>query len=216
MFWNKKSTPLVNDEIRETLFGDMPIEKWRGKDATEEPWILFEHAKEQIEKSQNEQAVEMLTKITQMKNLESRHYAQAYHYLKQLGKTSDQPTELFGVVVEVGMRKNEYDLLAAYTDLSARYYNYTGAGIVWDNPDNSIENEITTVLELGKEVMNNIGPWEEARPKPIKKGMVRLNMLTSKGLHFGEAPMHVMGNDPIGGGLLNASAVLMQKLMEKT
>jgi hypothetical protein len=216
MFWNRKTKQSPNNEIRETLFGDLSIEKWTDKNATEEPWKSFELAKELIVKKQNEQAVELLTKITQMENLESRHYVQAYHFLKQLGMNNDKPTELFGVVIEVGMKKNEYDLLAAYSDFSARYYNYTGAGIVWENPNNSLENEIKTVLELGKEVMNNIGPWEEDRPNPVKKGMVRLNLLTSKGLHFGEAPMDVMGSDPTGGGLLNASAILMQKLMEKT
>jgi len=216
MFWNRKTKPSPNDEIRETLFGDLSIENWCGENTENEPWQSFQLAKQLIEKKHNEQAIDLLTKITQMENLETRHYVQAYNFLKELGQANDKPTELFGVVIEVGIKKNEYDLLATYNDLTARYYNYTGAGIVWENPDNSIENEIRNVLELGKEVMNNIGPWENARPLPVKKGMVRLNLLTSKGLHFGEAPMNVMGNDPIGGGLLNASAILMKKLTEKT
>ncbi|WP_124981265.1 hypothetical protein [Nonlabens xiamenensis] len=216
MFWIKKNKTSPNDEIRETLFGDMPLELWTGDNTNDEPWTSFAAAKAKIESNEKESAIEILKGITNQEGLESRHYAQAFNTLKQLGHIEENPTQLFGVVVEVGMKKNEYDLLAAYRDLSARYYNFTGAGIVWEHPDSSIDKELMTVLELGEEVMKNIGPWENARPKPVKKGIVRLNLLTSKGLHFGEAPMNVMGQDPIGGGLLNASAVLMQTLMAKT
>lgn len=216
MFWKKKNKTSVNSEIRETLFGDMPLEKWSGKDIRVEPWISFTSAKAKIDSNEKENAIDILMDITKQESLESRHYVQAYHHLKQLGHIEDNPTQLFGVVVEVGMKKNGYDLLAAYSDLSARYYNFTGAGVVWEHPDDSLDNEIKSVLALGEEVMKKIGPWENTRPEPVKKGMVRLNLLTSKGLHFGEAPMNVMGTDPIGGGLLNASAILMQALMAKT
>ncbi|MFT5823274.1 MAG: hypothetical protein ACI8ZM_004535 [Crocinitomix sp.] len=37
MFWNKKTKPSPNDEIRETLFGDLSIEKWTDKNVAEEP-----------------------------------------------------------------------------------------------------------------------------------------------------------------------------------
>jgi len=215
MFWKTKK-PSPNDEIRETLFGDRALESWTGNNSTNEPWDAFATAKAKIDSNEKENAIEILKGITNQENLESRHYIQAFHHLKQLGHVEDNPTQLFGVVVEVGMKRNEYDLLAAYRDLSARYYNFTGAGIIWEHPDDSIDKEVKTVLELGEEVMKNIGPWENARPQPVKKGMVRLNLLTSKGLHFGEASMDVMGNDPIGGGLLNASAMLMQTLMAKT
>ena len=215
MFWRKKDKVSPNDEIRETLFGDMSITSWLEQASTEEPWTYFSTAKEKLDAGDREGAIEILKKITTQENLESRHYIQAFHHLKQLDYDEETSSQLFGVIVEVGMKKSEYDLLVAYKDMSARYFNFTGAGIVWEHPDDSLDTEIKGVLELGEEVLKNIGPWENTRPEPVKKGMVRLNLLTSKGLHFGEAPMEVMGNDPIGGGLLDASAVLMQALMTK-
>lgn len=215
MFWKKKPKTSPNDAIRETLFGDMSLENWSAHNSMDEPWRSFSSAQAKIDAGEREQAIEILKGITTQEDLESRHYVQAFHHLKQLDHAAEGPTLLFGVVVEVGMDRNAYDLLAAYRDLSARYYNFTGAGVVWDRPDESLDTETRTVLEQGEEIMKKIGPWENARPEPVKRGIVRLNLLTSKGLHFGEAPMNVMGNDPVGGGLLNASAQLMQALMAK-
>lgn len=216
MFWKKKEKQAPNDKIRETLFGDMPINEWAKEGLKEEPWSSFLKAKNLIAAHQDQAAIEVLQAITRMNNLESRHYAQAYHFLKELGQVESAPTKLLGVVIEVDIESQGYDLLAAYPDLSARYYNYTGAGIVWEHPNNSIDEEIKAVLHLGEEVMHKIGPWDGPRPQPVKNGMVRLNLLTSKGLHFGEAPMNTMAADPIGGGLLNAGAGLMQVLINKT
>lgn len=216
MFWKKKSKTSPTDVARETLFGDLPLEKWGDINNEEEPWKSFGAAAQQVSEGQIQKAIETLRGITQLENLESRHYIQAWHFLKQLGHINDEPTKLFGVVIEVSMRKNDYDLLAAYSDLSARYYNFSGTGVVWENPNSSLHNDLKEVLKCGKEAMDKIGPWEGPRPGPVRKGMVRLNLLTSNGLHFGEAPMSVMNNDPIGGSLLNASTILMRKLIEKT
>ncbi len=65
--------------------------------------------------------------------LESRHYLQAWHFLRAAGI---QPPEqwaqfVLGVVVEVGMPGGA-DLVAAYADGSARFYSHAGGGVVWD------------------------------------------------------------------------------------
>lgn len=215
MFWKKKTkTPLIQ-ALRETLFGDLPMEKWTNMSSSEEPWKSFNMAAQHVVEGQVHSAIDRLKGITEMVDIESRHYIQAYHLLKQLGHTNSLSVELFGVVIEVSTRRNDYDLLAVYSDLSARHYNYMGAGIVWENPDDSLHFDLKAVLECAKEALSNIGPWEGARPGPVKGSMVRLNILTSNGLHFGQAPMSVMDNDPIGGALLNASIILMRKLAEK-
>ncbi len=214
MFWKRKPSP--NDEIREVLFGDLPIEKWTIENPNIEPWISFGSVKEAIQSNQFDQAINKLHEIIKIEGLESRHYVQAYYFLKQLGHIESEATKLFGVVVEVGVNKKGYDLLAVYSDLTARYFNYTGSGVVWSHPDNSLDIEIKEVLDKGKEVMNLIGPWNSERPKPIKNRFVRLNLLTSKGLHFGEAPLNVMEIDPVGGGLLKVSTILMNAMINKT
>lgn len=211
MFWKKKKKATPVEDPRDTLFGDLPIETWAIND-TSEPWASFKAAKDKIESNQPSEAIEILKGITEQENLESRHYIQAFHHLKQLGCVEEGPTQLFGVVVEIGFRPGQYDLLATYSDLSVRYYNFSGNAIFWEHPNNSLDDEIKDVLELGTDILNNIGPWDGARPYPIRKGKVRLNLLTSKGLHFGEGPMSVMTIDPLGEGLLNAATILMDKL----
>ncbi len=43
--------------------------------------------------------------------------------------------------------------------------------------------------------------------------MVRLNMLTPSGLHFGEGPFQVLAGDPMGGPIVAAALALMQRLI---
>lgn len=56
------------------------------------------------------------------------------------------------------------DLLAAYSDHSARYYNYSGAGVVWEHPDTSLDSPIDELLAAARQVVEMIGPWQGARP----------------------------------------------------
>jgi len=216
MFWKKKKQPSLNDDMRETLFGDQPLEVWAGHDHVLEPWASFANVKECLDSSKKEKAIERLKAIISQEDLESRHYLQAYHFLKQLGHTDESLKKLYGVVLEVGLKKNQYDLLAAYEDLTARYYNYAGSAIIWEHPDDSVDQEINDLLELGGEILEHIGPWEGPRLMPVKKGMVRINLLTSSGLHFGEGSMNAMDRDPLGGALFNAGFRLMDKLMART
>ncbi|GAB2962493.1 hypothetical protein GCM10027048_33810 [Hymenobacter coalescens] len=91
---------------------------------------------------------------------------------------------MLGVVVEVGMEQG-FDLVAAYADGTARYYNYSGAGVVWERPDDSLAAPVQALLAAGERVVGQIGPWEQPRPAAPPQGSARINMLTPAGLHFG-------------------------------
>ena len=39
------------------------------------------------------------------------------------------------------------DTLAAYEDLSARYLNFSGAAVIWDHPDNSLDSETRGLMQ---------------------------------------------------------------------
>ncbi len=204
------------NNLRDLLFADNLTEKWASTDNKYEPWTSFLRAKSFMDANQNEEAIRVLNEIMAMDDLESRHYLQASHALRQLGVKDDNQPVLYGVVVEVGMTKGGgYDLLAAYTDHSARYYNYSGSGIIWEYPDDSLNKEIEAVLQHGRAILPKIGLWENPRPAPVKKDIIRLNMLTSHGLTFGEALMDVMYADPVGSGLTKASVALMMALVKK-
>jgi hypothetical protein len=107
------------------------------------------------------------------------------------------------------------DIVAAYADGRARYFNFSGAAIVWESPDNSLRPLIDDVLRVGKVVADRIGPWEDARPPAPPRGHARINVLTPSGLHFGQAPFDVLSHDPLGGPVISAAVALMQALIGK-
>jgi len=107
------------------------------------------------------------------------------------------------------------DIVAAYTDFTARYHNHSGAAVVWDAPDNSLKSQIKDVLNAGMIVVDNIGPWEEARPTAPPKGQARISILTASGLHFGQAPFDALAKDQLGGQVISTATTLMHSLIEK-
>jgi hypothetical protein len=112
--------------IRDTLFGDWSIDGWGATEGSAEPWGSFAAARTAISASDAHSAAAALRRIIAMPGLESRHYLQAWHFLRQLGvqPPTDQAKNALGVVLEIALPQG-LDLLAAYADGSARYYNYS-------------------------------------------------------------------------------------------
>ena len=214
----KKKTTLPGG-IRETLFGDLALDQWPQVGSASEafPWSAFVAARAQIASGDGPAAVANWREVLEHPGLEPRHYLQAWHFLRQHGQLppTGEAKQVLGVVVEVAMKQG-LDLLAAYADHSARYYNYSGAGVVWDHPDTSLDAPIEQLLEASRVVVDLIGPWEQARPAPPPRGQARMAFLTPSGLHFGQGEMGALGQDPLGGRVLQLATVLMQALVAKT
>jgi hypothetical protein len=143
----KKKTPPGDPTVRSTLFGDMPLELWGVDNDDSEPWSSFAGVRVFLERNDSGEAIGALRKILGTPGLESRHYLEAWHVLRGLGvrPASAEGRHVLGVVVEFGMPRG-LDLLAAYDDLSARYYNFSGAAVVWEHPDESPDPPIRAVL----------------------------------------------------------------------
>ena len=214
MFATQKK-PSNNIAIRDTLFGDLPLDYWARVESNEVPWDLFKEVKRNVEKGKNNEAIETLKQITDMPGLESRHYLQAYFFLNDLTFIPGTGLKIFGAVVEVAMDEG-LDLLAVYADHSARYYNASGAAIIWDAPDVSISNKIENILMLGMDMVEQIGPWKAERPAAPVSGRARINLLTSRGLHFGEADQRVLFKDPLSSPMMYAMLDMMETLINKT
>jgi hypothetical protein len=207
------------DEIRELLFGDVPLPDWKAHDPegnTVPPWSSFEAARVALERSDPATAVQALRHVLSLPDLESRQHLQVWHFLRGLGvhPAADEAKRVHGVVLEVHLREG-LDTLAAYLDHTARYINHGGKLIVWDTPDASVGGLIDQLIAAGQAVANVIGTWEHARRPAPPKNHVRLNMLTPAGLHFGEGPLDVLGVDPMGGPVLAAGTLLMKALIER-
>ncbi len=141
---------------------------------------------------------------------ESRVRLLAAHRLKGFSSAQPKP-ELLGVVVEVAMEEG-LDVVAAYSDGSARYLNHSGSAIVWESPNTESNQLIENILRHSTTVVKQIGPWDGERMAPPSAGMVRLNFLVSGQLYFGQGPMDVFFSDPMAGPVLNATLQLMQFL----
>jgi len=77
--------------------------------------------------------------------------------LAQAGQPAppDQARVVLGVVAEMPVRKG-HDLLAAYRDGTARYLNYSGKAVIWDDhSDSRVQAAITSWLNAGQVIASN-------------------------------------------------------------
>jgi hypothetical protein len=216
VFGRKKSSPA--EELRDTLFGDMPLEAWPpGDQATDIPWSLFAQARADLEAGRLPDAVRNWLAVLEQPGFETRHYLQAWHFLRDVAVKPSGATgnPVLGVVVEVAMPEG-LDVLAAYDDHTARYYNYSGAGVVWDRPDGSMDAQIDALIAASNGVVSEIGPWEGERPPSPPRGHMRLSFLTPAGLHFGQGPSEALFEDQLAGHVLQLALVLMDDLIQQT
>ncbi|MFD2721895.1 hypothetical protein ACFST9_24475 [Hymenobacter monticola] len=216
-FFNRKPAGPVSPAVREVLFGDVPVLEWPRPDAPhrqEPPWSLFAAAQDAYRSGDAAAAIAALQQVLDTPGLESRHYLQAWHFLRTLGvaPSSDEARRVLGVVVEVSLPEG-LDLVVAYADLTARYYNHSGAGVVWEMGNDLADAPIQNLLAAGQTVVNVIGPSQEARRAAPPTGHVRVNSLTAGGLYFGEGPFNTLFNDPLASPVIAGGLALMQALI---
>jgi hypothetical protein len=204
----------VTNDIRDALFGDAPIDAWPSKTIPGEPWETFVRAREALAAGRKAEAVECWQRVTEMPGLESRQYLQAWHFLRARGiqPHPENAKQLLGVVVEVSMKEG-LDLLAAYADHHARYFNYSGAGVVWEHPNSSLDPYIDALLVAGSRVLQKIGPWTDPRPGSPGVDQIRMNFLSPAGLHFGQGALQVLAVEPMAKPVFDAALALMQQLI---
>ena len=215
--FNKKPAPAAPSGVREVLFGDVPTQDWPRADSpvrTTPPWSLFAAAQDAERAGQVPAAISALQEVIAMPGLESRHYLHAWQFLRALGTEvpASDAQHVLGVVLEVALPEG-LDLVAAYADNSARYFNYSGKAIVWNQDADLPGGEIQALLTQAQSVAAAIGPWLDARPGLPPTGQARINLLTPSGLHFGQGDFGTLFQDPMGGPVLARGQALMQALI---
>jgi hypothetical protein len=210
--------PIANP-VRDTLFGDIPLDKFPSNDGAVAsfPWSGFVSSRAHLAAGRQAEAITSWREIARHPGLESRHYLQAWHFLRMNGQEPppEVAKQVMGVVVEVSMREG-LDLLAAYADRSARYYNYSGGGVVWERADGSLDSIIDKLLAAASMVVKEMRPSSQMRPPAPAPGHARLSLLTPSGLHFGEGPMDILAQEPMAAIIFNLATALMKALIAKT
>jgi hypothetical protein len=152
-----------------------------------------------------------------MQDLEARLYLEGWTALRSLGVQPDSAVakQLCGVVIEVSL-SGGVDTLAAYSDMSARYYNHAGSAIFWEGGvDARVAPAIAALLERGLPVLEKCGPWIGEKPPPPEREAARISMLTPSGLHFGQAPFDSFSVDALAGAVFSTGVQLMQALIDQ-
>jgi hypothetical protein len=205
--------------LRQAVYGDASLDAWtaRGAGQPGQPWDSFEQAREMAQAGHRDEAVRIWRQIASADGLESRHTLQVWHFLRQAGQPPppDQARLVLGVAAEMPVRKG-HDLLAAYRDGTARYLNYSGKAVIWDDhSDSRVQAAITGWLNAGQVIVGAIGVWEQPSLPPLPPGDARLMMLTPGGHRFGQAPAAALSQDPKAGPFLAAATKLLQLITSR-
>ena len=231
LFGKKKETPKSNQPapitpmllaLRQTLYTNSSLEpmlsRLKGDATANFPWSNFFKANEALKKNDNATAISLLKQITEAPDLEARIYLQAWHTLQSLGEKPSEETraKIQGVVVEYYMPEHGLDIVAAFSDRSARYWNHSGTGVVWEKPDNSLDEAINLFLGAGQQVINSIGVEIREMLPPPQPGWIRIFVMAYGGSSFGQGLYDQISKDKMGNYAINAAFNLMTELMKKT
>lgn len=194
------------NHIYNLLFCDiLDLYKAHSKESAPYPWdiILSESS-----------SVADLQKVIDDSSSESRMKVLAYNRQLASGHKPSKK-ELLAVIVEVGL-DDGLDVLASFSDGSARYINHTEKIVIWEMADEK-SNELTEDLFLkSQNIVNQIGAWDKPRRPAPTTGNARITFLVSDGLYFGEGPINVLFNDQLASPALTSATYLMQYLIEKS
>jgi hypothetical protein len=173
-------------------------------------------ANKALKKKDKATAISLLKQITAAEGLATRLYLQAWHSLRSLGELPPQSLcgQIQGFIIEKHMDQG-LDIIAAYADHTARYWNYTGAGIAWDMPDPDIDPLIDNLLSVGQEIMKTIGTDPREKLPIPAQGDIRLFMTAFDGSCLGEGPSLQLVRDPRAGTAIGAGNNLMMGILGK-
>lgn len=158
--------------------------------------------------------IENLQKIIDDSISSPRIKALAYNRQLELGHKPDKK-EILAVIVEVGL-DDGLDVLASFNNGTARYINHTGEILIWETASDTSNTLTSDLFSKSENIINNIGAWDKPRRPFPKKGDVRITFIVSDGLYFGEGPIDVLFNDPIGAPALLSATNLMIYLTENS
>jgi hypothetical protein len=196
------------DPIRQMLFASQSLREQVSRshlDGKASAFQTIADAAKFVDQGQKPEAISVLYKILDTPDLESRIILWVWSALRELGEKPDQKMafQVIGVVIEIPSG-GAYDTLAAYMDGTARYLNFSGNGIFWDQKEESIR-----VLRQG--FIDSTIP-ESSRAKPrvslaLPKSGSQITLLTRSG-NF------VITNPP--NSVIGTAAVLMTELIKRS
>lgn len=206
------------ETLRRFVYADASMDEWpppssAGESA--EPWVSFEQARHLSEAGDVNEAVRIWQRIARDDGVESRSRLQAWYFLRRVGQPppAECAKRVLGTVVEMPVQAG-HDLLAAYEDGSARYLNYSGRVLVWEQRDEAkVGAAIAAWIGIGSAIAERIGPWEESGFPALPPGHLRIMMLTPSGPHFGQGPQDALLADDSARSFTDAATQVLTLLL---
>jgi len=217
--FKKKEKPALQSAQRtprDLLLGDLTVNEWLGNGSAEIPWSLFNEARNQfMVKSDLKSAVKTYQKILGTPGLESRHYLQAWHFLRKLGTnpSPDIANQVYGMVVDVVIETG-VETVAGYADHHARYFHSSGGATIWEAPNDSLNNVIDALLKTGEAPAKSLKPLDKHPLAPGNLNQVQICVLTPAGIRHGVGTFEGWSKDPMGGPILMTATNLMKALVD--
>lgn len=226
LFGKKKEEPEANAlpmllELRESLYTRASLEPFlarvQGDVLSTFPWSNFVAANQALKDGDKAQAINCLKEIAGSQlGLETRIRLQAWHTLVSLGELPVPNLRGYtqGVLIENHTEKG-LDITAGFVDNTARYWDHTGAGVVWQARDPQIDKLIFNLLSVGFEITKRIGVGLRDTPPVPEKGNIRIFVMAYDGSTVGEGRFDQLSKDPMGIAAIAAGNNLMKALMAK-
>lgn len=211
--------PMLYD-LRETLYTRASLDPFLARlkedSKTRFPWSNFFAAADAMKAGDNAGAVSLLKQIVEKQGLNTRIHLQAWHTLRSLGEwpPESQRGYLQGMVVENHM-DHGLDIVAAFRDYTARYWNYSGTGVVWEARDREIDPLIVNMLAVGDAIMKKIGIGQHEPPPVPEKGYLRIYLMAYDGSCFGHGLFEQLSRDKMGNAAIDTAIKLMNGLTKK-
>lgn len=197
-----------DDPIRQMLFASQSLKEQVARmqlNGALGPLATIAEAAKWVDAGQKSEAIAQLRSVLEMPQLETRLALWVWSALRELGVEPDatHAFEVLGAIIEVPSH-GAYDTLAAYSDGTARYLNFSGHAIFWDTAD-------AQVHALCRAFVNSTIPASSrATPRTdlsLPQTGARVTLLTRAGNYAFDNPP-----DPV----FRAGAALMLELIHRT
>jgi hypothetical protein len=205
--------------LRLSYMGNMALNEWPKEDIKEQPWSMFVNARNKLVRQHIPEAEKIYRQIIETPGLETRHYMQAWFFLRCFAKvqpSADVAKKVYGVMVEVHT-SIEVISVVAYTDHTARILHSLGGGAVWEKPDHSLDEKIDAMIKAGEQAVISIPlTVVDVVPTPPKQeNHVLICIVTPSGIYQGLGTGEFMSKDQYAGPILSAATNLLQDLEGK-
>ena len=207
--------------LRETLYTNQSLDPFLARlhdvDQSSFPWRHFIAANEALKVGDKERAIVQLKEIVgSQQGIGTRIRLQAWHTLVSLGELPVETLRGYtqGVIVENHTNKG-LDIVAGYSDYSARYWTPSGTGVIWDAREKEMDQLILNLLTVGFEITKRIGIGLRDMPPVPEKGYVRIFIMAYNGSTVGEGIYEQLNRDQLGNTAITAGTRLMNAMIKK-